>query len=434
MLCSPIWFDYECGRISEDDCYRLTGDVFAVDARDVRQAIAEARKSLTPDNTFFGFIKELQEESGGRLRIIAMSNISAPDYECIRKHPVDWSLFQRVFTSAEAGMRKPSLQFYRYVLETIAVDPSTVVFVDDRLENVTSARSLGINGIVFNDPAKVRQALYHYVGDPTLRGRTFLEARAGQLESETTWGHPIDENFSQLLILEATGDKKLVRYAQPPRTWNFFRGKPQFTTKSLPADLDTTSVGLMVTRPEDAVVNSVMEEMLGYVEADGIPQTRPRIDPVVCANVLSLFYSRGRGSELPRALAWVQGTLEHRAYLEGTLYYQTAESFLFFVSRLLRSTDNEALRAQLAPLLKERLSERIGAHGTALALAMRIIACASVGVRDEVDLRELLQLQLEDGGWEASGIYRYPTSGIVVGNRGLTTAFALNAIATVEGP
>ncbi|KAI0064798.1 HAD-like protein [Artomyces pyxidatus] len=438
MLRSPAWFEYECGRISEDECYRLIGETFSLDASEVRQSFADARKSLTPDNLFLGFIRQLQEESGGHLRIFAMSNISAPDYEYVREQPADWSIFQRVFTSAAAGMRKPSLGFFRHVLEQIAADPSTVVFVDDRPENIISARSLGINGIVFDNPAKVRQALRYFVGDPTHRGRAFLEARAGQLETETTSGDPVEENFTQLLILEATGDKNLVRYVEHPRTWNFFRGKPQLTTDNYPADLDTTSVGLMVTKPDDLAFNSVMDEIVRGKDADGIPQvyfdkTRPRIDPVVCVNALSLFYSRGRGSELPDALAWVEGTLQHRAYLDGTLYYHTAESFLFFISRLLQSSDDKALHTRLAPLLKERLAERIGASGSALALAMRIIACASVGVRDELDLRGLLQLQLEDGGWEASGIYRYPTSGVTVGNRGLTTAFALNAIAAVEG-
>ena len=44
---------------------------------------------------------------------------------------------------------------------------------------------------------------------------------------------------------------------------------------------------------------------------------------------------RGRGPELSRTLDWVHSVLTHRAYLSGTRYYQTAESFLFFFSQLL---------------------------------------------------------------------------------------------------
>jgi hypothetical protein len=38
--------------------------------------------------------------------------------------------------------------------------------------------------------------------------------------------------------------------------------------------------------------------------------------------------------------------------------------------------------------------------GDALQLGMRIVACAAVGLPDEIDRRALLALQEEDGGWE----------------------------------
>jgi len=125
--------------------------------------------------------------------------------------------------------------------------------------------------------------------------------------------------------------------------------------------------------------------------------------------------------------------LEHRAYLDGTRYYATGECFLFFAARLLRSARNDApLHARLALLLRARVLERAGCSGDSLALAMRVIAGAEVGLRMERDLAALLQLQWEDGGWDASWVYKYGTSGVKIGNRGLTTALALNAIAALH--
>ena len=43
----------------------------------------------------------------------------------------------------------------------------------------------------------------------------------------------------------------------------------------------------------------------------------------------------------------------------------------------------------------------------------------------------ILPLQQEDGGWEPSWVYKYGSSGLKLGNRGPTTAFALNAIAAL---
>jgi hypothetical protein len=127
--------------------------------------------------------------------------------------------------------------------------------------------------------------------------------------------------------------------------------------------------------------------------------------------------------------------LAHRAYLDGTRYYETAECFLFFAARLLRTACSDgALQTRLAPLLRERVLERAGCPGDALALAMRVLAGAAVGLRMERDLAALLPLQREDGGWEPSWVYKYGSSGLKLGNRGLTTAFALNAIAALYPP
>ena len=127
--------------------------------------------------------------------------------------------------------------------------------------------------------------------------------------------------------------------------------------------------------------------------------------------------------------------LAYRAYLDGTRYYETAECFLFFAARLLRSARGDAtLHARLAPLLRERVLERAGCPGDALALAMRVLAGAAVGLRMERDLAALLPLQYEDGGWGPGWVYKYGSSGLKLGNRGLTTALALNAIAALHPP
>ena len=56
-------------------------------------------------------------------------------------------------------------------------------------------------------------------------------------------------------------------------------------------------------------------------------------DPIVCVNVLNLFYKNGRGHELPGTLNWVEEVLKNRAYISGTYYYVSADQFLFFLSR-----------------------------------------------------------------------------------------------------
>lgn len=212
ILSCPTWFDYERGRLSEQDCYNRVGAEFDLPPSEIRAAFDQARESLVACDALIETVRELKEQSQGALRVYAMSNISLPDYEVLRQKPADWSIFDRVFTSGAAGERKPNLGFYRHVIAETGVDPHHTIFVDDKHENVLSARSLGFHGIVFEDEAVVRRALRNLIGDPVARGRAYLEKNAGKLLSVTsaTPKQPavvLHENFAQLLIMELTGNR-----------------------------------------------------------------------------------------------------------------------------------------------------------------------------------------------------------------------------------
>lgn len=151
----------------------------------------------------------------------------------------------------------------------------------------------------------------------------------------------------------------------------------------------------------------------------------------MCVNVLLLFYEHGRGHQLPATLQWVKDVLHYRAYMDGTRYYPTPEAFLYFLARLVDSAGDSQLRESLMPELIVRIRERSGTPGDALCLAMRLLAGSYVGVYNPTDLATLKSLQEEDGGWEASCVYRYGSTGISIGNRGLATALAIEAISKV---
>ncbi|KAG6855389.1 hypothetical protein H0H87_003769, partial [Tephrocybe sp. NHM501043] len=154
---------------------------------------------------------------------------------------------------------------------------------------------------------------------------------------------------------------------------------------------------------------------------------RVRIDAGVATNTLALFYAWERGKDLAQTFQWVHDILRDRTYVaNGTKYYE-ADFFLWLLTRLLRLSNDHELHATIGSLLKERIQERFGLEGDALALAQRIIVADFFGIRDEVDFRALLPLQKEDGGWGVGWMYRFGM-GIRIGNEGLTTALAVKAI------
>lgn len=207
ILASTIWSEYECGRISEATCYDQVADKFAIAASEVAEAFTQARNSLQANSGMISAIHELNHACGDRLSVYAMSNISNEDFEVLSSKDADWSVFDRIFTSGHAGMCKPDLGFYRYVLEETRTLAQDAIFVDDKFENVLSARSLGMVAIVFDTTNNVVRRLKNLCGDPIERGVQYLRSHAKQMDSITENGVTFRDNFAQLLILEATHDK-----------------------------------------------------------------------------------------------------------------------------------------------------------------------------------------------------------------------------------
>lgn len=202
ILSSTVWFEYECGHLPQSACYERIGEDFSVKASQVAEAFAQARESLQPDDKMLAFLKGLKETTS--VKAYAMSNVGREDFASLSKK-MDWSLFDRVFTSGDVGMRKPDLGFFRHVLEEIGLDSEQVVFVDDKRENVLAADGLGIRSIVFDDCTV--QTLQALLDTPISRAFDFLYRNAKHLDSITDSGVVIPDNFAQLLILEAIQDR-----------------------------------------------------------------------------------------------------------------------------------------------------------------------------------------------------------------------------------
>ena len=89
-----------------------------------------------------------------------ISNTNAMHYKFLVKKY--WHLlkhFRRRFPSHEVGARKPEPEIYRRVLKAIRLKPEVTVFVDDHPGFIEGARSVGMNAILFKNPAQLMRDL-----------------------------------------------------------------------------------------------------------------------------------------------------------------------------------------------------------------------------------------------------------------------------------
>ena len=92
------------------------------------------------------------------IRIWALSNYS-PWAEVIRtKLDLD-RFFEGYVISYQTGFRKPDARAYLSLCQKAAVSSAQCLFVDDRQKNVGGAKSVGMQGLVFESAFKLRADL-----------------------------------------------------------------------------------------------------------------------------------------------------------------------------------------------------------------------------------------------------------------------------------
>jgi hypothetical protein len=349
-------------------------------------------------------------------------------------------------------MIKPELGFYKHVLDSIDLqDPTTAIFVDDKLVNVIAARSFGIHGIVCKSSAQVIRQLRNELLDPIPRARSYMRNNARNHVSQIENGAELRDVFSQFLIHHVLHDGSIINLSTPDtseaevaekiakagreaQTWNYFIGQPQGTTSTFPDDVDDTAIALLAFSPPASSANKVLDKLLTIRHArDGLVQTyfdeqRPRVCPWVLVNVVRGFYHYRRGADVQKELQYVSRVLLSRAYVDGSDYYASAEPFLYFLSCLVHANPDAAEVQALRVPLANACRERVGRRDDAFAVAARVLACQALGVWAESDVTYLKDLQQSDGGWEHGWVCSYGRSKKRIGNRGVVTAFAIKAL------
>ena len=199
----PDWHEQECGRLSREECFARVSKKYGVTPEALDEALKQAVASLTGKEKMIATIRELKKEIPN-LRVYAMSNISAIDFEATKAMIDGWHIFDDYFPSAYAGCRKPEFAFFHHVMDQTDMVPASTVFVDDKFENVIVGQSLGLCGIHFDKEENVIQRLKTLFGNPVKRGEEWLHANAGRMFCETNTGVEILDNFSQLLLYHTT--------------------------------------------------------------------------------------------------------------------------------------------------------------------------------------------------------------------------------------
>jgi putative hydrolase of the HAD superfamily len=102
-----------------------------------------------------GSIDILDDLHAGGTRIALLSNAGFDFGDPFRRAPFA-RYFEQIFVSAELGMIKPDPEIYRHVARELGIEPTQMVFIDNKKVNVDGAETIGVTGHVFTGVAGLR--------------------------------------------------------------------------------------------------------------------------------------------------------------------------------------------------------------------------------------------------------------------------------------
>ncbi|WP_165849535.1 HAD family hydrolase [Sphaerochaeta halotolerans] len=132
------------GLVSEAQYWQHITHVFGVSV--LGNPFAEAFKPVfnEPIVTLIGALRAKGH------RVVCASNTIQSHWNVLEEMGA-LALFDKAYASHEMGLSKPSSQFYTSILASEGVVAEQAFFIDDRMDNIESSRSLGIASFLYAD-------------------------------------------------------------------------------------------------------------------------------------------------------------------------------------------------------------------------------------------------------------------------------------------
>jgi len=93
-------------------------------------------------------ISKLLRYAKGNLPIYAFTNSNSTHQKVwSNEFPETLGLFKTVFNSSDIGKRKPELEAFQIVADSIGIELHHIVFYDDSIENIIGAKKAGLNTV-----------------------------------------------------------------------------------------------------------------------------------------------------------------------------------------------------------------------------------------------------------------------------------------------
>lgn len=145
---------YREGKITRDEFWKKVVHTLGIEADIDTLEESWIRKYTLIDET-----KQIIDELKNDYKLYYLSDNVRERVEKISTNHNFLEWFEGGIFSHEVGVRKPHAKVYQIALEKMQLDPSEVIFIDDKEENLPPAEELGMNVLLFSNAHQLREDL-----------------------------------------------------------------------------------------------------------------------------------------------------------------------------------------------------------------------------------------------------------------------------------
>jgi epoxide hydrolase-like predicted phosphatase len=159
LIFKKHWMPVKIGKISYDVFWQGMAKDLELTTEEVEDTKQFILNLFEPSKKTLDVIREL----GKKFKLYLLSNSCEWSEESYKFHGVN-SLFEKEFFSHKVGLAKPDIKIYELAIKDIGLKPEEIIFIDDKLDNVTAANNAGLNGILFeNIEDLIEKKLINYI-------------------------------------------------------------------------------------------------------------------------------------------------------------------------------------------------------------------------------------------------------------------------------
>ena len=159
LLNRKIGLLYRSGKISKEKFWTLFRESLNINNYELINFSEQWNRLYTPNHEMIDLLKILNKN---HYNLYYLSNNVEDRVIYLKQHYTFFDLFQGGIFSYEIGCRKPNIIMYKRIIDMINIKPQKCLYVDDKIEFLKPANSLGMNTIHFTDIEKLCEEFERY--------------------------------------------------------------------------------------------------------------------------------------------------------------------------------------------------------------------------------------------------------------------------------